>query len=163
MCIEFHFRKEYLLMLLCIFVGIIREIYIENFEVIKDLVFLFDSLSLFCLIICYFIEKRISKSNIQIKEKFNIKPILLFIFMFIFWRLTLRIELIVDQYHIDELSLLLQIISYLCIERIIFKNPIYSHHLLSIIICQLVLIFFLIKYLLDKNLLIILYALLGEY
>ena len=106
------------------------------------MILLFNELSKFCLIICYFIEKRISKSNIQIKEKFNIKPILLFIFMFIFWRIALRIELTVKKNDIYEFKLLLQIISYLCIERIIFKNPIYSHHLLSIIICQLVLIFF---------------------
>ena len=163
MCIVFHFQKEYLLIFLCIFVGIIQEIYTGNVEINDDLTLLFDNLSMFCLIICYFIEKRISKSNIQIKEKFNIKLMLLFIFMFIFLRLSLRIELTVDKYDIYEFKLLLQIISYLCIERIIFKNPIYSHHLLSIMICQLVLILVLIQYLPDKSLLIILYALLGEY
>ncbi len=87
MCIVFHFRKEFLLIFLCFFVRIIQEIYTENVEIIDDLTLLFDNLSKFCLIICYFIEKRISKTNIQIKEKFNIKPTLLFIFMFIFWRL----------------------------------------------------------------------------
>ncbi len=163
MYIVFHFRKEYLLIFLCVFVGIILEIYTQNVEVIDDSTPLFHNLSHFSLIICYFIEKRILKSNIQIKEKFNIKLMLLFIFMYIFLRFSTRIDLTVDQYHIDELNILLQIVSYLYIERIIFKNPIYSHHLLSIIICQLVLILFLIKYLLDKRLLIILYALLGEY
>ncbi len=143
MCIVFHFRKEFLLIFLCIFVGIIREIYIQNVEIIDDLKLLFNNLSKFCLIICYFIEKKISKSKIQIKEKFNIKLILLlFIFMFIFERIAFRIEFIVKKYDIDEFTLLLQIISYFYIERIIFKNPIYSHHLLSIIICQLLLIFF---------------------
>ena len=163
MCIVFHFRKEYLLIFLCLFVGIIQQIYIQNVQVIKDLTLLFHNLSKFCLIICYFIEKRISTSNIQIKETFNIKPILLFIFMFIFEGIAYRIEFIVTKYDIDELQLLSQIISYLYIERIIFKNPIYSHHLLSIIICLLVLIFVLIKYSLYKSLLIILYALLSEY
>ena len=124
MCIVFHFRKEYLLIFLCIFLGIIQQIYIENVQAINDLTLFLHNLSKFCLIICYFIEKKISKSNIQIKEKFDIKPTLLFIFMFIFLRLSLRIEFTVNQYDIDELNLLLQIISYLCIERIIFKNPI---------------------------------------
>ena len=128
-----------------------------------DSTILLCDLSKFCLIICYFIEKRISKSNIQIKETFNIKPMLLFIFMFIFERIAFKIEFIAKKYDIDEFKLLLQIISYLCIERIIFKNPIYSHHLLSIIICLLLLIFVLIQYSLYKSLLIILYALLGEY
>ena len=144
MCIVFHFQKEHLLIFLCIFVGIIQEIYTGNVEINDDLKLLFNDLSEFCLIICYFIEKRISKSNIQIKETFNIKPTLLFVFVFVFWRLSLRIELIVDKYDIYDFKLLLQIISYLYIERIIFKNPIYSHHLLSIIICQLLLIFVLI-------------------
>ena len=163
MCIVFHFRKEYLLIFLCIFLGIIQQIYIENVKLIKDLKLLFNNLSKFCLIICYFIEKRISKSNIQIKEKFSIKLMLLFICMFIFEGIAFRIKLTLKKSDIEELNLLLQIISYLCIERIIFKNPIYSHHLLSIIICQLVLILILIQYLLDQSLLIILYALLREY
>ena len=81
MCIVLHFRKEYLLIALCFFVRIIQEIYIENVQVVKDLILLFNNLSKFCLIICYFIEKRISKSNIQIKETFSIKLMLLFIFM----------------------------------------------------------------------------------
>ena len=83
MCIVFHFRKEFLLIFLCLFVRIIRKIYIQNVQVIKDLTLLFHNLSKFCLIICYFIEKRISKSKIQIKETFSIKLMLLFIFMFI--------------------------------------------------------------------------------
>ena len=161
MYIVFHFRKEYLLIFLCIFVVIIQKIYTGNVEINDDLKFLFYDLSEFCLIICYFIEKKISKSNIQIKEKFDIKLLLLFIFMYIFLRFSTRIDLSVNKYEIEELNLLLQIISYLCIERIIFKNPIYSHHLLSIIICLLVLIFVLIQYSLYKSLLSILYALLG--
>ena len=88
---------------------------------------------------------------------------LFFIFMYVFLRLSTRIDSTVKKSDTEELTLLFQIISYLCIERIIFKNPIYSHHLLSIIICQLVLILILIQYLLDQSLLIILYALLREY
>ena len=163
MGIVFHFRKEYLLIFLCIFVWTIREIYIQNVKVFDDLSLLFSYLSEFCLIICYFIEKRISKSNIQIKKKFNIKLILLFIFTYIFLRLSTRIDLTVDKIDIEELTLLFQIISYLCIERIIFKNPIYSHHLLSIIICLLVFIYVLTQDLQENSVLIILYALLGEY
>ena len=147
MCIVFHFRKEYLLIFLCIFLGIIQQIYIENVQAINDLTLFLHNLSKFCLIICYFIEKKISKSNIQIKEKFDIKlMVLLFIFMFIFERIAFKIEFIAKKYDIDEFKLLLQIISYLYIERIIFKNPIYSHHLLSIIICQVLLIFVLIQF-----------------
>ena len=143
MCIIFHFRKEFLLIFLCIFVGIIREIYFHNVQVIKNLKILFHNLSKFCLIMCYFIEKKISKSKIQIKEKFDIKlMVLMFIFMLIFEIIAFKIEFTAKKYDIDEFKLLLQIISYFYIERIIFKNPIYSHHLLSIIICQLVLIFF---------------------
>ena len=97
MCVVFHFRKEYLLIFLCIFVEII----------------------------------------------------------------TFKIEFTVKKYDIDELNLLFKIIFFLYIERIIFKNPIYSHHLLSIIICLLLLIFVLIQY--SLSLLIILYILLGEY
>ncbi len=163
MCIVFHFRKEHLLIVLCFFVRIIQEIYTENVKLINNLKLLFDNLSKFCLIICYFIEKRISKSKIQIKETFRIKLMFLFIFMFIFASITFKIELRVKNYDIDELVLLFQIIFFLYIERIIFKNPIYSHHLLSIIICLLLLIFVLIKYSLYKRLLIILYALLEEY
>ncbi len=113
MWIEFHFRKEYLLIFICIFVGIIQQIYIQNVQVIVDLALLFNHLSMFCLIICYFIEKRISKSKIQIKEKF--KLILFFIFMFVFLRLSLIIEFTVNQYDIDVFRLLLQIINYLYI------------------------------------------------
>ena len=163
MCIVFHFRKEYLLIFLCIFLGIIQQIYIENVQAINDLTLFLHNLSKFCLIICYFIEKKISKSNIQIKEKFSIKLMLFFICMFIFEGIAFRIKLTLKKSDIEELNLLLQIISYLCIERIIFKNPIYSHHLLSIIICLLLLIFILIQYSLYKSLLILLYALLEEY
>ena len=70
---------------------------------------------------------------------------LLFIFMFIFEIIVFKIELTVKKYDIDELNLLFQIIFFLYIERIIFKNPIYSHHLLSIIIYLFVLILFSIK------------------
>ena len=164
MCIVFHLRKEFLLIFLCVFVGIIREIYFHNVQVIKNLKILFHNLSKFCLIMCYFIEKKISKSKIQIKEKFDIKlMVLMFIFMLIFEIIAFKIEFTAKKYDIDEFKLLLQIISYFYIERIIFKNPIYSHHLLSIIICLLLLIFVLIEYSLYKRLLIILYALLGEY
>ena len=163
MCIVFHFRKEYLLIFLCIFLGIIQQIYIENVQAINDLTLFLHNLSKFCLIICYFIEKKISKSNIQIKEKFSIKLMLLFICMFIFEGIAFRIKLTLKKSDIEELNLLLQIISYLCIERIIFKNPIYSHHLLSIIICLLVFIYVLTQDLQENSVLIILYALLGEY
>ena len=88
---------------------------------------------------------------------------LLFICMFIFEGIAFRIKLTLKKSDIEELNLLLQIISYLCIERIIFKNPIYSHHLLSIIICLLVFIYVLTQDLQENSVLIILYALLGEY
>ena len=98
MCIVFHFRKEHLLIVLCFFVRIIQEIYTENVKEINNLKLLFNNLSKFCLIICYFIEKRISKSNVQIK----------------FDSITFKIELRVKKYDIDELNLLFQII-FFCI------------------------------------------------
>ena len=71
MYIIFHFRKESLLIFICICLGIILNIYTDEVEIIDEFTSLFNNLSHFSLIICYFIEKRISKSNIQIKEKFD--------------------------------------------------------------------------------------------
>ena len=148
MFLEFHFEKQFILFLIIYPILAFFEIILFKNEIISNNYLLYDSISLFFLIFIYGIEKY-NSSHINMterlkffqekkeKEKYkNVKICLHIICILILNLIVYIIFPIIDEPYKLNQSIIL--IFFFINEKLIFKNAIYSHHILSMIMFVIV-------------------------
>ena len=159
MFLKFHLKKDFVLFLIIFpILTCLETILFKNADIFNNFL-LIDSIPLLFFIIIYGIEKYISSSNIQKKKKLklfqskkkedykNVKICLNMICILILNLITFYLSYKVydDQYKFCQY---IPLIFFFLNDKLIFKNAIYSHHILSmimILIVNLSIVFLLFK------------------
>ena len=147
MLIIFHFKKEYLLLLIFILVFLIYKNFIATYEIS-----LIKPISQILLIIFYFIEEKLSKINKENKKLFIFqkekdyskqKIIIILIFIIILQICYEYCEKF-KIYRGLRMNYFIFLFYIYIIDLIKFQNQIYSHHIISMIINFIILISFIV-------------------